>query len=276
MKIARGWHRLAIAYCLLTFVLSWLAWILAADSGDSIVHFRIYLFSLSLTRRNLLALLGNCVPGIVATSLVLLGNKKPLPLLVQIRFPRCSAFLVLFALTVPIGFGFLLLFAEDGVFISTIKLSQFVVFCGTFVLNLFAAPLWEEIGWRGFLLPTLLKMNSGGGAIVILGAIWGIWHLALYLVVEKATLLSFGINFMAIVAVSAILSVLYLVSERNLVLPVVFHASWNAGKNWMHQIEPTVHAHSLVLQTMALWAVAGIVWVFFREEIRQAGAHSHA
>lgn len=39
------------------------------------------------------------------------------------------------------------------------------------------AGLMEEIGWRGFLLPHLLKHNSPVKATLILGVIWGgLWH----------------------------------------------------------------------------------------------------
>jgi uncharacterized protein len=39
------------------------------------------------------------------------------------------------------------------------------------------AGLMEEIGWRGFLLPQLLKRFSPAVATLILGAIWGgLWH----------------------------------------------------------------------------------------------------
>lgn len=37
--------------------------------------------------------------------------------------------------------------------------------------------LGEELGWRGYLLPKLRKLFSDRAALVITGAIWGIWHL---------------------------------------------------------------------------------------------------
>jgi hypothetical protein len=46
------------------------------------------------------------------------------------------------------------------------------------LLNLLVTgPLGEELGWRGYALPRLLKQFSPLIASLILGAIWGVWHL---------------------------------------------------------------------------------------------------
>lgn len=51
-------------------------------------------------------------------------------------------------------------------------------------MNLFLAPilnfpifLGEELGWRGYLTPRLLKMFTPAKAFILSGFIWGIWHL---------------------------------------------------------------------------------------------------
>ena len=43
-------------------------------------------------------------------------------------------------------------------------------------------PLGEELGWRGFALPRLLKDRSALSAGIILGIIWGVWHLPAFLI----------------------------------------------------------------------------------------------
>jgi membrane protease YdiL (CAAX protease family) len=42
---------------------------------------------------------------------------------------------------------------------------------------LITGPLGEELGWRGFALPRMLRRFSPFKASLILGIIWGIWHL---------------------------------------------------------------------------------------------------
>lgn len=40
----------------------------------------------------------------------------------------------------------------------------------------------EEIGWRGFMLPQLMKSYSPNKASIIVGFIWGIWHIPLFII----------------------------------------------------------------------------------------------
>jgi membrane protease YdiL (CAAX protease family) len=58
---------------------------------------------------------------------------------------------------------------------------------GALLLNLFlllgfgvisgtTSGLGEEIGWRGFLFPSLFRIVGPSGAILISGLIWGFWH----------------------------------------------------------------------------------------------------
>jgi uncharacterized protein len=47
---------------------------------------------------------------------------------------------------------------------------------------LFTGPLGEELGWRGYALPRLFKRFSPFKASLILGILWGIWHLPSFFV----------------------------------------------------------------------------------------------
>jgi len=46
-----------------------------------------------------------------------------------------------------------------------------------FVTQLFGSSLGEEIGWRGFALPRLQRRHSALISSLVLGLVWGIWHM---------------------------------------------------------------------------------------------------
>jgi membrane protease YdiL (CAAX protease family) len=50
----------------------------------------------------------------------------------------------------------------------------------TFVTD--PGPLCEELGWRGFALPRLEQRWNGIFAALVLGAIWGVWHLPAFFI----------------------------------------------------------------------------------------------
>jgi len=78
-----------------------------------------------------------------------------------------------------------------------------------------AAPIFEEIMFRGFLLPSLTRYTSINGAIIISGLIFAIAHLSLSEVLPLATL---GI----------VLGFVY-TRSRNLLAPMLLHCLWNSG-----------------------------------------------
>ncbi|MGF1542619.1 MAG: lysostaphin resistance A-like protein [Pleurocapsa sp.] len=84
-----------------------------------------------------------------------------------------------------------------------------------FITASIAAPIFEEIMFRGFLLPSLTRYIPVWGAIVVSGFIFAIAHLSLSEVLPLATL---GI----------ILGVVY-TRSRNLLAPMLLHSLWNSG-----------------------------------------------
>ncbi|WP_069385710.1 CPBP family intramembrane glutamic endopeptidase [Cellulosimicrobium cellulans] len=49
------------------------------------------------------------------------------------------------------------------------------------LLSLLAGPLSEEIGWRGYAQPRLRRLLDPLPASALLGAVWSVWHLPLFL-----------------------------------------------------------------------------------------------
>ena len=59
--------------------------------------------------------------------------------------------------------------------ITTILIQSLISMIFAPILNIFPT-LGEEIGWRGYLLPKLDLLMNRRMAVLITGAIWGIWH----------------------------------------------------------------------------------------------------
>ena len=89
----------------------------------------------------------------------------------------------------------------------------------------------EEIGWRGYVLPRLQTKYGGLASSLILGVIWGFWHLPKYL--THWNTVSF-LWFMAhMLAVSIIYTWLYNGTRGSLLLVTLLHASTNTAGLFM-------------------------------------------
>ena len=82
----------------------------------------------------------------------------------------------------------------------------------------------EEFGWRGFALPLLQRFMAPLWAGVLLGLVWGAWHLpAFFLGGVPQEGWSFAPFFLGCVALSVIVTPLFNVSGGSLLLSAFFH-----------------------------------------------------
>lgn len=104
-----------------------------------------------------------------------------------------------------------------------------------FVAALPFGPLGEELGWRGFGLPRLLESQGALMSALIIGVIWALWHVPLFwaplgtsISGAPVTWRSVGTYLAEVVAVSVIMTWLYVGTDGSLWSAIAFHASWNA------------------------------------------------
>lgn len=86
----------------------------------------------------------------------------------------------------------------------------------------------EEFGWRGFALPLLQQHFAPIWAGLILGVIWGMWHLpAFYLSGTPQGAWSFFPFFIGSIALSVIVTPLFNASGGSILLPLLLHWQLN-------------------------------------------------
>lgn len=104
---------------------------------------------------------------------------------------------------------------------------------GMFVMMLLLGGGQEEPGWRGWLLP---RLQSGGTsplvASLLVGIVWAVWHLPLY-VWGPYDDLSFALYVPLVVAVSVVFTWLYNTTGGSVVLAMLLHAQVNTAKAWL-------------------------------------------
>lgn len=130
----------------------------------------------------LIGLIGAYGPAITAILIQSVEDRAGLrPLLRSLIKFKVSTVTYLMAMLLPI---ILYLFAYFLALEITKSALQFDLIDGLkdipiwFLLAIPFGPMGEELGWRGYLLPKLLERNSIVVSTILVGWVWGFWHLA--------------------------------------------------------------------------------------------------
>jgi len=121
------------------------------------------------------------------------------------------------------------------------------------LLACFGSPLLEEPGWRGVALPRVHRRMAAAWAALLVGAIWGLWHIPLFLAFEANLVISVSLITMH----GFFLGWLY-VNTRSLLIAVLGHASLNVAKNSLSLPDQGV------VQVVLSCALCLVILAFFR------------
>jgi membrane protease YdiL (CAAX protease family) len=108
-------------------------------------------------------------------------------------------------------------------------------FGGLSVLNfvVFALIVGEELGWRGYALPRLLAERSALAASLIVGALWGVWHLPTFFVPGAP---QYGLPFAAFllltVAYSVVIGWLFVHAHGSVLIASLMHGAINLSQGF--------------------------------------------
>lgn len=122
------------------------------------------------------------------------------------------------------------------------------------VFGLFQGPLGEELGWRGYLLPRLLRQYSPLTASVLVGLVWEAWHFEIFFHSVAADAFFFA----AAVALSILMTVLFLHTRGSVMLAIALHGTGMPGKDIAQALFPTAADPPDWLRAVVVIALAAI------------------
>jgi membrane protease YdiL (CAAX protease family) len=173
---------------------------------------------------SLVALCGPAVGAIVTAALM--GKQELSALGVRIREWRVPRRWYLFAALAPLVISLLaagiefVLGAHGPVYLRGVTVLEAAVF---------VLVIGEEIGWRGFALPLLLRRTTPWRASLAIGLVWGLWHLPLFRMEGMPQYGSpFGAYLLYTCALSVLLTFLALRTSMSVVIATLFHGAVNA------------------------------------------------
>lgn len=124
-------------------------------------------------------------------------------------------------------------------FLTLVVLAPVNAIVGSILLDI--GPLGEEMGWRGFLLPRLLEKFGDLKASVILGLIWGFWHLPLFVFPEwrgdVPIWLAMGLYPVSTIAIAYAMTKFHHASKGSVLPAILYHGIVNYTAGYIQNTE---------------------------------------
>jgi membrane protease YdiL (CAAX protease family) len=136
------------------------------------------------------------------------------------------------------------------------------------VYMMIAVALGEEVGWRGYALPALQARYSALLASLILGVMWGLWHLPVFFNPDTFYSDLPFLQFLAYIVPFAILITwVFNSAGRSVLMAMFFHAVLNASGSPMwraipeYSVKPATTAEAVAFNVHVSLMVAIVLWV---------------
>jgi len=236
-----------LSFFVLAFAISWACWIPAA--------------MLSLDSR-LLLILGSFGPALASIVLTrcLCGRAGLRRMLARLLIWRVGLGWYLFAFlgTAVVVLSSIWIHGRLGGAVPEFNdPGQWYLAIVVFLYVLFFSVMGEEIGWRGYALPRLQARHNALVSSLILGLVWGFWHLPLFWIKgNEHQQLSLTLFILQIVAQAIIYTWIYNNTRQSLLMAHLYHAASNATLGLL-PILPADTGGDL----RPLWIAVGCLWI---------------
>ncbi len=221
-----------------------------------------------LTRAQVL-IPGTFVPSVAAIVLTAIerGRAGVAELLRRgVRF-RVSVWWYLFSLAVPAAVVVAVVWIHrwaGGVAINENDPAQWYLIFPGFLQVFFLSVIGEEFGWRGYALPRLQERYGPLTASLVIGMVWGIWHLPQWFMPgDFHGQIPFWLFLAQDVAIAVIMTWLFNHTAGSVLVACIFHAAANlaVGVTPMLPSQTDGSIRPLLLGVIAMWIGAAIIVV---------------
>lgn len=124
--------------------------------------------------------------------------------------------------------------------------------------GLLIGPLNEEFGWRGLALPRLQERFSPFTATLLLGLLWGVWHLPLFFItgMTQATQ-PFGPFLLSVMVNSFFYTWLFNATGGSVLLAVLLHDTFNTTSAFIPVLPTEWQAIAVAAATVLAFVIPG-------------------
>lgn len=256
--IHKVFHNNIVQFFLLTFLFSWLLWL----PGILVTYGLVETTPAIASMNNILQWVAGIGPSLAGIYIIFKGEgKSGLKELLKRVFQFKLGFiyiplLLLFPLT---------LIAAHGI--------NVIIFNASFPrTGLLEEPYWipvlfiifyifqfsEELGWRGFALDDLQKNTNALYASIILGSLWALWHLPMFLTEgfgQHDNHLPYGQFFITLVLLSIIITWFQNKAKGSLVPAFTIHAFMNLSG----EVLPLIEKNGNTQGNYSVWIILNII-----------------
>jgi membrane protease YdiL (CAAX protease family) len=134
-----------------------------------------------------------------------------------------------------------------------------------FIILFTGGPLQEEFGWRGYALPRLQNRFNALVSSIIIGFMWGLWHLPYFFIGTELTY-AYGIIPQIITAIllSILLTWLFNNTGGSILVSLMFHNMFNLSNDMFPALKTQLGSPLFIAFFITAAVIVVLVWGYKR------------